>query len=247
MKRTTQWGISLLVLLGLAVPEIGSPKQVDPTGIIKELQGHQLIGIIAGEPEDARAVFEEVKTKQQKLYRAGDVVEGATIVEIKRQQVLLKRGEEIIQVHLAGGSPQERAPGDPIPVPVRPKDPRQALQQVLGQETPPYDSRVDKRAVSRPEIDRFVQFLQGQTPETITPVTTSIGPAIHMDRLDRDLLVTLGLEPSDLIVGISGMGIDTPDRLTQILGILNGATVFNLSVLRGNVVQPLYYTVQSEQ
>ena len=215
-------------------------------GSLHELPGYTLIGIISGNPKDARAVFEDVNTKQQKLYRIGEAVAGAAHVEIKRQQVVLKKGEEIVVVQISGEIPRERTSGDPIPVPTGSEDPRQALQQVLAEQMDPTDPHVEKKEIAQPELYQLLHFLHSQVEETNVFVTTSLGPAIKLDRMDQETITFLGLKPSDLIVGISGMGLDSKDRITQIIEILNRAKVFNLSVLRGRVVQPLYYSVRSD-
>jgi type II secretory pathway component PulC len=258
MKQAKQLGISLSILLVFIVASSGYPERSESAGmsaentqqtapplggLVAELPGYKLIGIIAGSPEDARAVFEEVSTKRQKLYLVGEAIAGATLVEIKRHQVVLKSGKELIVVQISAGTPRERAPGDPIPVPFGSEDPQQALQQVLAQQMDPTDPRAEKKAVSRPELNRLFQFLHRQVKDNVF-VTTSLGSAIDLNRMDRETLTNLGLEPSDLIVGISGLGIDSQERLNQIIEILKRAKVFNLSVLRGRVVQPLFYAIQ---
>jgi len=267
MKQTTPLGLCLSILLVVTAAETGYPagsesasgttqstpqsppgaQNIRPQpGLLHELPGYMLIGIISGNPEDARAVFEDVNSKQQKLYRVGEAVAGATLVEIKRQQVVLKKGGEVVVVQISEEIPRERTAGDPIPVPMGSEDPRKALQQVLAEQMDPTDPQVEKKEVSQPELHHLLQFLNRQAEETNVFAATSLGPAIKLDRMDQEILTYLGLKPSDLIIGISGMGLDSKDRITQIIEVLNRAKVFNLSVLRGRVVQPLYYSVQSD-
>lgn len=243
---TVRIGISLSVILVLALTGAFAQESSKPVGE-EAFRNFKLVGTIEGDLKIAGAIFEDPQTKKQNLYRVGDVIEGATILEIKHQQVLLKRGEEFMLVPITGGSPGKRQPGDPIPIPEGTGNPEQALGKVLSQQIAPYDSRLKKTAVSRSVVDRFVENLQGSTEDQTLLVKTPLGPALNLSNMERDILSNLGLTANDLIVGISGMGLGSPERLAQIFGILGQAKVFNLSVLRGSVVEPLSYEIRSEE
>lgn len=243
-------GLRLLLMVGLVA--LGACAQEPSQPIVaKEPQAYKLIGIIQGDPKQAAAVFEDPQTKKQRLIRVGELLEGATLTEIRREAVLLKRGEEVITLRLTIGSPSEYQAMDPIPVPVALRDPNQARQAVISKVIPPYDPQVEqaKRAISRNEVNRFVSHFQDQLKDQAPVlVTTSVGMAVDLAHVDGDLLRTLGLESTDRIVEINGMGVDSPDRFRQILEILgknrgNRGSVFNISVLRGEVIQPLYYGI----
>jgi hypothetical protein len=135
---------------------------------------------------------------------------------------------------------------DPIPVPVRIDDPDRALGRILSQQIPPYDPRLAKRPVSKLQVDLFIAHF---SESSSGPISTPLGPGLSLNGLDEEALKGLGLEKYDQIVGISGMGIDSPGRLTQILQtltFLGTSGVFNLSVLRGDDVIPIAYVVRSE-
>jgi hypothetical protein len=249
-------GFSLSILLGLAVTGAWAEEPSKPAGS-PALHGLQLVGTVEGEEQQLTgAVFEDPITKKQKAYRVGDVIDGATIVEIKRQQVVLKRGEEFVTIRITGGSPVatgalgKKAPEGTIPVPAG--DPQVARQAVISKVIPPYDPRVEKlkTTVSRRDVNRFVGYFQDQLKEERpTLVTTSLGPAADLVGVDTEILRNMKLEPTDRIVEINGMGVDSLDRFRQILEILgqshgNRAGVFNISVLRGEAIQPLYYAVK---
>jgi len=240
--------VALALLLGwfqsgfCAQPPLGSSESI---GGAAESQAYALVGTIEGNPSVTEAVFEDPQTKKQKLYRIGDVIGGATIVKIKNHQVWLQRGEQVEVVHITGGSPVQRAPGDAIPVVAASDDPRQNLQGVLSQVIPPYDRRVEKlrNSLSREEFDRFVEHFRAAS-EPPKFVDTVAGPALSVADLDQDVLKNLRLDQGDLIVGISGMGIDSMERLTQIWEVVSRAKVVDISVLRSGAVKPLYYVVQ---
>jgi general secretion pathway protein C len=237
--------MAVAVLMGLPIGGACAQEQPEATAGSTEHHAFQLVGTVEGNPSTLGAVFEDPKTKKQKLYRIGDVVDGATIVEIKNQQVLLRRGAQTEVVHITGGSPVQRKPGDSIQVVAASDDPRENLQGVLSQVIPPYDRRVAhlRTSLSRGEFGRFVDHFSSATGRSPKFVDTVAGPALSVADVDQDLLKELRLERADLIVGISGMGIESEDRLAQILETVSRAKVVDISVLRGGAVQPLYYVV----
>jgi hypothetical protein len=262
MRRVTNGaavGLSLLILLGLTMTGAVAEELSKSAGSQGPLHGLQLAGTVEGRGQQLTgAVFEDPRTKQQRVYRVGDQVDGATIVDIKHQQVVLKRGEERVVVRITGGSAVERAreeeqsPGAGLPIPAG--DPQLARQFVISKVIPAYDPRVKELEVtiSRKDVDRFVSYFQEELKgETPFLVTTPVGAAIDLSGVGSELLGSLGLESSDRVVSINGMGVDSPDRLRQILEILDKSrgrrgTVFNMVVLRGETIQPLYYGIHSK-
>jgi len=255
MSRTKNGaGLGVMLLLGLTASGAWAEEPSLPTGS-QALHGLQLAGTVEGASQQLTgAVFENSLTKKQTAYRIGDLVDGATIVEIKRQQVVLKRGEELVVVRITGGSPGQAA-GEPaksapdaaIQVPAG--DSQQARQFVISKVIPPYDPRVEKlkTVIPRNDVHHFIDNFQSQLKdEEPLLVTTSLGPAVSVAGIDPEIRRSLRLESTDLIVGISGMGVDSLDRFRQILDMLGGnrVIIFNMAVLRGEVIQPMYYAVQ---
>jgi hypothetical protein len=242
VKDCIRFMVALALLLVWYQPGFGA--QEPPATGASASPAYRLVGTIEGNPAVTQAVFEDPHTKTQKLYGIGDVVDGATIVEIKDHQVWLRRGEQIEVVAITGGSPVQRAPGDSIRVMASSDDTRQNLQGVLSQVIPPYDRRVEqlRHSLTRDLFDRFVgHFRDAGAPPKF--VSTVAGPALSVADVDQQLLKHFGMEPTDLIIGVSGMGIDSQERLTQIWDIVSRAKVVDISVLRDDVVKPLYYTV----
>ncbi|HUK55345.1 MAG TPA: hypothetical protein VLY20_01650 [Nitrospiria bacterium] len=246
-------GARLLLVAGLALAAGCSQESFQPP-VEKDPRAYKLIGIIHGDSKQAGAVFEDPETKKQKLVQLGGALGGATLTEIRRQEVLLKRNGDVVTLHLTAGTPDDYHAMDPIPVPVALQDPMRARQIVISKVIPPYDARVEKAkmAISRDDVNRFVSYFEDQLKGS-SPVltTTSVGAAVDLSHTEGDLLRTLGLESTDLVVGINGMGVDSPDRFRQILEILgksqgNRGGVFNIVVLRGDTVQPLYYGINSK-
>ena len=255
MRRTriiTGLGLGGLLLIGVTAGAWGqAPAQHAGTSP----SDFNLVGTVEGKHNRA-AVFEDPHTKKQASYRVGDVVNGATILSITHQQVVLKRGTETLVLHITGGTgvvhsaSPERAPSDAIPVPTDSKNPR---QDVISKVIPPYDPRVQKIRVeiSRSDVMHFVADFEAQVNDgKPVLVTTSVGSAVDLAQADPDVIRALGLEMTDQIVEINGMGIDSLDRFRQVLEIMGGKRggnrvgTFNISVLRDGSFKPFYYAVK---
>jgi type II secretory pathway component PulC len=244
MRGIVAFGLAVCFLMGTAATGEGSSDSPAVSTGSRALEAHKLIGITYGTPRDTNAVFENHQSKEQKAYRIGDRIEGATIIKIERQKVLLNRDGQTITVYLSKGSPGKEKTKDGIPIPEA--DPQQARQQVISSVIPPYDPRVEDRtrSITRDQLKHFSEQINSQEKAGPVFVKTPVGTTLSLARIDSNVLAGLGLESSDLIVEISGMGIDSWTRLHQTLGILDRAKVLNISVLRGSVVKPLYYSVQ---
>jgi len=255
MRAITGLGLGGLLLTGVAAGAWAqATEHAQPAG--PGPSDFRLVGTVEGNRHSTAAVFEDPHTKKQSSYYVGDMVNGATIVSIKHQQVVLKRGTETLVLHITGGTAiahapaRERAPGEAIPVPTDVMNPR---QEVISKVIPPYDPRVQKvrKEISRNDVTNFVADFELQVNNG-KPVltTTSLGPAVDLAYADPAVIHSLGLETADQIVEINGMGIDSLDRFRQVLEIMGGrrggnrVDTFNISVLRNGSFQPLYYVVK---
>jgi len=202
---------------------------------------YQLVGTVEGSPEVTFALFENTQTKKQSSYRIGAVVNGSTIVEIKEQHVLLKRGDQFITVYITGGSGVEEKPNNPESKLAEKIAPATEVERVLSKQIPPYSSAVQKLAVSDGVVSHLSSQLHRYAEKPTLFAETSFGKGIRSADLGGNVAASLGLDTDDVIVGISGMGIDSPERLSQIIEILNRAKVFNLSVIHGSNTQSMSY------
>lgn len=218
-----------------------APAPVDGPPAQAALSDDQLVGTIEGGPETTYAVFENPRTRRQSNYRIGDVINGATIIEIKQQSVLLKQGDRLVTVYITGGSAVEERPGKPVSAQTEKSAPEQALERVLSKQIPPYSSAVQKTAVADGVVSQLSGQLQRYADKPALFEETSFGKGIRAADLGGGVAGSLGLDANDVIVGISGMGIDSPERLRQITEILNGARVFNLSFIHGSNAQSMAY------
>jgi len=235
-----------VILIGVALVSIftGQKCWAEETIAISD---YHLVGTLEGNADVTFAVFENTQTKQQKIYRIGDLINGATVVEIRHQLVVLKKGSEFTTVQMTGGSAEEEKPVKPVSTEPEKSASKQALERVLSRQIPPYSSTVAKKAVTNGIISHLTGQLQRYTEKSALLSETSFGKGIRASDLGGDLSASLGLDPNDVIVGISGMGIDSAERLNQIIEILNRAKVFNLSVIHETSTQSMSYERQNDQ
>src|SRR5262249_11564906 len=87
-----------------------------PPSVAKPAANLKLVGTVVGPPERTYAVIEDLSTKRQDLYRLGDVVREAKVVEVTRNRVVLDnrgRREELFSFEKSdttGPPPSEPAP-----------------------------------------------------------------------------------------------------------------------------------------
>lgn len=209
------------------------------------LSGYQLVGTVQGSPEAAVAVFENPQTKQQKFYRVGDVINGATIVAIQRQRVLLQQGAVLVTVLLTGGSPVEPAPGEAASGAAQPSSPKQALERYLSTQIPPYSPDAVKQTVSREVVSHFAAQLEQYRKEPARLLETPFGNGIPVAGFAGGVPGGLGLGLNEIIVAISGMGIDSPERLKLMSDILGWAKVFDLTLLQNGRVSSVAFQIEN--
>jgi len=246
-------GARLSLIVGLAVAG-GCAQEASQSPVTKDPHAYKLIGIIQGDSKQAGAVFEDPQTRKQRFVQIGERLGGATLTDVRRDAVQLERDGEMITLRLTSGTQEEHRDLDPIPIPVGLNDPLRARQAIISKVIPPYDARVEKArmAISRDDVKSFVSYFQDQLNAGSPVLTsTSVGEAVELSHVTGNLLRSLGLESTDLIVGINGMGVDSTDRFRQILELLgkgqgNRGVVLNIVVLRGEAVQPLYYGINSK-
>lgn len=209
------------------------------------LSGYRLVGTVQGSPEAAVAIFENPQTKQQKFYHVGDVVNGATIVEIQRQQVLLQQGTDRVTILLTGGSPVEPATGQAASGAAQPSSPKQALERYLSTQIPPYSPDAVKQPVPREVVSHFAAQLEQYHKEPARLVETPFGNGIPVTGFAGDVPGGLGLGLNEVIVAISGMGIDSPERLKLMSDILGHAKVFDLTLLQNGRLSSVAFQIEN--
>ncbi|MBW2195037.1 MAG: PDZ domain-containing protein, partial [Deltaproteobacteria bacterium] len=82
-------------LFGAAVKEQPTtPKQIETEKLQHTTLNVSLLGTVSGDTENATAVIQDKAKRSQDLYKVGDTIQNATIVEILRRKVVLRLGDK---------------------------------------------------------------------------------------------------------------------------------------------------------
>jgi len=191
-------------------------KEID-TPQIEELEPTKLnvslLGTVTGDEKNAYAVIEETGKRKQGLFRIGDSIQNAVLKMILRGKVILSVGDrdEVLEMKEPNDSTSRltRTAGRPTRLPT-PQPTEQDDKNVIT---------IDREVVeeSLADINKLLSqarirphFQDGQSDGlTIT--------GIKADSLFRKM----GLRNGDIIYGINGDPIETPD---DVLGIYNSMT-----------------------
>lgn len=200
-------------------PEIES---LEPTSLKIEL-----IGTIAGDKESAAAIIEDTSKRSQDLYRIGDSVQNAELKNILRGKVVLRVGgkDEILvmeEPRSMGADQDSRSPG--------PRDVRE-LSGVAG--PPPLPERTI--TVRRSDIDNALADINDLLSQaSIRPHFAdgeADGLAVTGIRADS-IFRKMGLRNGDIVQGVNGNEIQSPDDLISLYNELTSEPEVSLQIKR---------------
>ncbi|MBI3328156.1 MAG: PDZ domain-containing protein [Nitrospinae bacterium] len=217
----------------------------------------KLVGTVVGASEHTYAIIEDLNAKKQDLYRKGDLIRQAKILEIARNRVLLDNAgqqEELLSFQKPDESPP--APGVAAPRAA----PRQALAPPLA--PPSQAPKEDQEAEADKEIQRvgetswrvsrdeltgqFSNFNQLLTEARMTPHFTA-GQAdgfMITNIVKNSFLERIGLRNGDILKGINGQQLNNMDEVFRAYQQLQNEPQLRLDVDRGNQTQTFSYEIR---
>lgn len=184
-----------------------------------------LLGTVAGGQDFDYAVIEETDKKKQGLFRVGDTVASATIVKIMRGRVVLRveGKDEILSMEEKTGTDEKQDTGNTAPqtggpVVVRKAEIDEALTDV-GQ------------LLSQARIQPF--FFGGKSSGFI------------ISRIKKgSIFQKMGMQNGDIIQGVNGQPIKSPDELMELYSGLKAGSAIDLSIKRRGKEQDLKYVFE---
>ena len=219
----------------------------------------KLVGTVVGSSENTYAIIEDLNAKKQDLYRPGDLIRQAKIVEIARNRVLLDNAgqqEELLSFQKPDESP-------PAAVAAPRAAPRQALappfappSQQPKEDQPAEEAEGDREIqrvgesswrVSRDELTgQFANFNQLLTEARMTPHFTAGQPDGFMitNIVKNSFLERIGLRNGDILKGINGQQLNNMDEVFRAYQQLQNEPQLRLDVERGNQTQTFTYEVR---
>jgi general secretion pathway protein C len=182
-----------------------------------------LLGTVVGDEQSAVAVIEDINKKIQGLYRPGDSIQSAVVRKILRGKVVLRVGDrdEILTIEETAASRAEKqqveskATGKSSTIVVGRSDLQESmndLHELLSQ------------ARIRP------QFKDGKAQGL---AVTNITPGSFFEKL--------GLRNGDIVQGIDGRNINSPDDVLEVYSKLRSGSHIALEIMRNGVQRTLDY------
>jgi general secretion pathway protein C len=183
-----------------------------------------LLGTVSGDQNNAFAVIEETSKKKQGLYRVGDSIQGALVKRILRGKVVLrvKDRDEMLTIEEAVASRMSREP---------------VVSQPIEKEAAIMVSRADVE-----ESIKNVHQLLSQV---------RVRPHFRDGKADGlwitnikagSLFERLGLRNGDIVQGIDGRIIKTPDDALEVYKRFRLGSSMALQIKRNNEQQVIHYT-----
>ncbi len=187
-----------------------------------------LKGVLASDPmEYSRVIISKGKNGKEDNYGIGDKVSRAVIKEIYADRVILSRNGRLETLRMPkdkGGDIFKSVPNRSAKA-ARPSTPGAVL------------SDIRKQILKNPTS--FGKFA--------IPIPVNVNGKLQGYRLqpqgDRSLFDSVGLQSSDVIVAINGVGLDNPAKGLKALRTLQKAKSIELTVLRNGVKTPLHFDI----
>lgn len=207
--------------------------------------GLTLVGTVAGQGA-SYAVIEDPKTREQLLYRVGDLVaEDAKIIQIKRNIVVVLRGKEkeTLEVSLF---PEENKPAAQHPArasipPAQPKTGNAPAGTSVRQVSK------NRWVLDRREIESAVDNLpQLLTKARIIPNFSEGKPdGFRIFAITEDSLYSkIGLQNGDILHRINGIEVKDPQNFLKVFEQLKDESNITVDLVRNNQKETFGYEIR---
>jgi general secretion pathway protein C len=236
-----------------------------PTASTRQPINLKLVGTVVGNSAQTYAVIEDVSAKRQELYRLGDLVKEAKVIEITRNRVVIDhrgRREELLSFeNPASGSPTAAAPPPPAsgsarrPAPAPPpQEPRENVPERPEQDESRSENDIEIERVSentwrisRDEVVEQLDNLGGFMQDVrLTPHFNAGQPSGFMvsNLPPQSILARMGLRNGDIMKGANGQDFASLGDVLQIYQQLQTEPTLQLEIERGNRVETLTYEIR---
>jgi general secretion pathway protein C len=229
----------------------------------------KLVGTVVGGPDHTYAVIEDLSSKRQDLYRLGDLVREAKLVEITRNRVVLDnrgRREEMLSFEKVepAAPPPEPAATSPEPAARQPLPPRRPPPPQQGPENAPeqQDQPNQEEESAEVEVQRLSDNMWRINREDLGEQMENLGQFMKESRLTphfsggqadgfmisslpkNSLLERMGLRNGDILKGINGQRFSSMEEVLQIYQQLQSQPTLQLEIERGRRPETLTYEVR---
>jgi general secretion pathway protein C len=185
-----------------------------------------LLGTVVGGQQDGFAVIEEVAKRKQGLYRVGDSVEGATVRRILRGKVILRVNDkdEVLAMKEETASRGE---------PQYPSGPSAEKESTV--------------VVKRTEVDESLKNVHQLLSQVrIRPhFTDGVADGLAVSNIKPgSLFARMGLRNGDIVQGLNGRNIQTPDDVMEVYQRLKSGSRITVQVMRDGEEKIINYQIR---
>lgn len=247
----------------VAVPAPARAPAPTPS-VAKPAANLKLVGTVVGIPERTYAVIEDLGSKRQDLYRLGDLVREAKVVEVTRNRVVLDnrgRREELFSFEKTDtatpppSGPAARQLGVPRRAP-----PPQVAEPNDTPPTPPQQEEAEEGSEAEIErvnenmwrinrddlVEQLDNFGQMMKEARLTPHFTGGQPDGFMitNLPGNSFLARMGLQSGNVMKGVNGQKFGSLEEFFQVYQQLQTEPMLQLEVERSNHSETLTYEIR---
>jgi len=210
------------------------PGNVDVESLEETKLNLKLWGTVSGADDGDYAVIEDVKAREQNLYRTGDAIQTATVKEIYREKVVLTVNgkDEVLQMQdLKSGKAAFRPGGLPV----------QAGARSSG------SVRAQRISLRRSYIERSMTDVASlMTQVQIQPHMENGVPAgLALSSIKpNSIFRRMGLRNGDIIAGVDGNEISSVDDALKLVDSLKSASTLSLQLKRRGREKNIEYSIR---
>ena len=193
--------------------------------------GLRLVGtVVANKPEESSAIIEDQSTRKQEVYQEGDRVKQALIKRILRHNVVINTGrrDEVLTM-----VPEESTRKTSAPERASRTRRRPAAGSSIRLDREELESQMANLNELMQQV-RIRPFMEGKRPAGF--LVSNIKPG--------SLFSKMGLRNGDVIQGVNGENITTPDQAVELYESLMEGGEIALEIKRGRRKQNLRYEVE---
>lgn len=243
------------------LPPVETPKEEDLPLTKLNLK---LTGTVAGTPGNSYAFIEDKNKRKQDLYKIGDKVQDAEIIDIARTKVILRnKGKDEVLLLYEDEQKAKKLQQASVPAPAAQTAPA-TRRSLLGRGMKPAPSEAGSqdqgeqpasqppteegiKTISREEINKNIENLnQFMSQVRLRPyfvegksegfMISQIAPG--------SLLEKIGLTNGDVLKSVNGIPIDSPEKAFEVYQQLREETTIVLDIERNRTPQTFTYNIQ---
>ncbi|MFO7713374.1 type II secretion system protein GspC [Desulfosarcina sp.] len=209
-------------------------QQVDVESLEETKLNLKLWGTVSGSSDGTYAVIEDVKTREQNLYRAGDSIQTATVKEIFREKVILgvNGKDEVLQMQELESGGTVSLPGG---LPMR--APAASAGAVRAQRISLRRSYIEQSMTDMASLMTQVQIqphMENGVPAGLA--LSSIKP--------NSIFRRMGLRNGDIISGVDGNEITSVDDALRLVDGLKSSTNLSVQLKRRGQEKNIEYSIR---